>query len=134
MAKEKQNDVIPEDDVPAGVKLSHVQTWVTRLGLLDAQLAEIEGVLEDAKLKRKAINKAREEHIHQRPDERPAGDLPILEGAEDNPPAGSVTLSVNLDNGGGAAVAVLSAVSVRLTSAEFAAWVKDFLDSAEEFV
>ena len=139
MAKIKttETDVVlglPEDDeTPAGVKLSHVQTWVTRLGLIDAELAAVESALEDARTKRKAVLKAREEHIHTRPDEQLPSDTPLFTGLTDETPAGSVTVQINLDRGGAAAVAVLTAASARLSREDFAAWVRDFVDEAENF-
>ena len=131
------NDVIlglPEDDeTPAGVKLSHVQSWVTRLGLIDAELAAVETALDDARTKRKAILKAREEHIHTRPDEQLPSDTPLFNGLAEDEPAWCVSVQVNLDRGGAAAVAVMTAASSRLSGEDFAAWVKDFVDEAEDF-
>ena len=123
-----------EDETPAGVKLSYVRTWVTRLGQIDAELAAVENALEDARTKRKAILKAREEHIHTRPDEQLPNETPLFTGLGEDPPAGCVSVQVNLDRGGAAAVAVLTAASARLSNEDFTAWAREFVDEAEDFV
>ena len=115
------------EEVPAGVTVGYVKDWKRVRDGLERRLAEAQHRLEMARADVKQWTNMFDAHIHRAPDERPEGDLPILDGIDDaDAPAGFVKVSVSLDDGGAAAVAVIDAARDKLTSKEFGDWLYDF--------
>ena len=135
MAKKKQIEVVDEndavfaaaDDVPAGVTVGYVRDWKRVRDGLERRLAEAQHRLETVRMEVKQWQNLFDKHIHRAPDERPEGDLPLLDGIDDaDAPAGFVKVSVSLDDGGAAAPAVMDAAREKLTEGEFGQWLEDF--------
>jgi len=127
----EENDAVflgdAAEETPAGVTVGYVKDWKRVRDGLERRLAEAQHRLEMARAEVKQWTNLFDAHIHRAPDERPEGDLPILDGIEDaDTPAGFVKVSVSLDDGDAAAHAVMDAVREKLTTEEFARWLEDF--------
>ena len=127
---EENDAVMPQDaaeETPAGVTVGYVKDWKRVRDGLERRLAEAQHRLEMARAEVKQWTNLFDAHIHRAPDERPEGDLPLLDGIEDaDTPAGFVKVSVSLDDGDAAAHAVMDAAREKLTAEEFARWLEDF--------
>lgn len=124
---EESNAAYHAEEVSAGVTVEYVKDWKRVRDGLERRVAESQHRLELARAEVKQWQGLFDKHIHRAPDERPEGDLPLLDGIEDaDTPAGFVQVRVSLDHGTDAARAVLDAVRERLTSDEFNDWLDKF--------
>lgn len=131
---EESNAAIRAEEVSAGVTVEYVKDWKRVRDGLERRVAEAQHRLELARAEVKQWQGLFDKHIHRAPDERPEGDLPLLDGIEDaDTPAGFVKVIVSLDDGDAAAHAVMDAAREKLTAEEFARWLEDFqIDVAVE--
>ena len=115
------------EEIPAGVRLSYVNSYVHRrnqLPLADLILSERIG---DLKKRRKSLNKQLDALNRRRPDQQPDDDMPLISGMDAGAPAGTASIEINLDSGRESALAVLGVARDRLTEEEFKAWLEELL-------
>ncbi len=124
---------IDAEEIPAGVRLSYVNTYVHtrgRLQLADLLLGER---IADLKKRRKKLNKQLDALNRRRPDQQPDDDMPLISDLEDGAPAGTVCVEINLDSGTEAALAVLSVARDRLTETEFDVFAADLKETVDSY-